>query len=177
MTYWLLVSSAVLLFLLLLSPVLAFGVALCLTSTSVEASLMPITALTQDVLPGRSGRVNTLFRAVDISAHIAVPLLVTSLTSQSDKTPGTATSVTCTGLELMLADLFFCSMCVGGDAILFSLFGSLSGATGRSTACGVASEQGQLRAVNLNNILLLTPLDTVTIAGWFGQGHVCRRCA
>ena len=96
-----------LLFLLLLSPVLAFGVALCLTSTSVEASLMPITALTQDVLPGRSGRVNTLFRAVDIGAHIAVPLLVTSLTSQSDKTSGTATSVTCTGLELMLANLFF----------------------------------------------------------------------
>ena len=82
---WLLMASAVLLFLLLLSPAVAFGAMLSLVSTSVEASLMPITALTQDVLPERTGRINTLFRAVDIGAHITVPLVVTTLTSHADQ--------------------------------------------------------------------------------------------
>jgi hypothetical protein len=50
---------------------------------------MPITALTQDVVPERGGRINTLFRAVDIGAHIAVPLFVTTFTS-SRKEGGTS---------------------------------------------------------------------------------------
>ena len=93
---YLLICSAVLMLLLFTCPTKFFGVTLALLSTCVEAALMPINALTQGapesllavLIPvldagvdvARAGRVNTLFRAVDIGAHIVVPLVFTSST-------------------------------------------------------------------------------------------------
>jgi len=77
---YLLICSAVLMLLLFTCPTKFFGVTLALLSTCVEAALMPINALTQGVDVARAGRVNTLFRAVDIGAHIVVPLVFTSST-------------------------------------------------------------------------------------------------